>query len=73
MNQTMFDMDWPGLVYRVNCNLHVRHNTFTVCMKEYGNDMTNLVIDLRQWFTKAFNMLLVHLNTNSWNMWSAVG
>ena len=50
MNQIMFDLDRPGPVDTGSCKLHIYHNAFTAALKEYGNGIITLVIDLLQWF-----------------------
>ena len=47
---TVFNLDRPGLLDKGNYSLHKCHNTFAVGVMEYGNDITNLMIDLNQWF-----------------------
>lgn len=60
MNQIALDLNRPGLVNMGSCNLHICHNIFAVCLKEYGNDISHLMIEKTRnaWYLHIRNHLL---------------
>lgn len=71
MNETMLELDRPGLGVLGSCSLGKCCNTLAVSMKKYGNDIRDRVIDLDQWFElfaarhEDHQKVLVYQNTNS--------
>ena len=39
-----------GLIDIGTCNLHIFHNAFAKCLHEFGNELSELVIDIHTWF-----------------------
>ena len=50
VNEAMLEIDRPGLLDIGTCNLHIYYNAFVKGLDKYANNVTNLVIDLHQWF-----------------------
>ncbi len=50
MNKCVFDVNKHGLVDIGTCVLHVVHNAFVKGLPCYGNNISDLVIDVHQWF-----------------------
>jgi len=50
VNEAMLEIDRPGLLDIGTCNLHIYYNAFVKGLDKYANNVTNLVIDLHEWF-----------------------